>query len=44
MDAPTAHRSVGRCLMYVAVVIAGCLYCTVSVAAAGILAYRNMKG
>lgn len=30
--------------MYVAVVIAGCLYCTVSVAAAGILAYLNTKG
>lgn len=30
--------------MYIAVVIAGCLYCTVSVAAAGILAYRNTKG
>ena len=29
--------------MYVAVVIAGCLYCTASVAVAGILAYRNRK-
>ncbi len=30
--------------MYVVVVIAGCLYCTASIAAAGILVYRNTKG
>lgn len=30
--------------MYVPVVVLGCLYCTVSVAAAAILAYRNTKG
>lgn len=29
--------------MYVSVVVLGCLYCAVSVAAAAVLAYRNRR-